>query len=1075
MFLTMEKLEKRVEELDGHRYNRNKSIPIPSFRMWVDESADVGIMPPTDAEWQALAVGEHWGGWDMTAWLKVDIVIPEQWRGLPVVCVFDIGRTGGGNTYGFESLLYVNGVPYQGVDSNHKEVFFPQEYIGKRTELLFKVWCGLSCWHNGIEEYFDLRVERAELTVLEPEADDLYYTACAALGAVKVLDKNNSSRPPLLAAIDRAFAGINWRFPGDEAFYASVSGACRSLKEELALLPRNNDVTVNCIGHTHIDVAWLWRLKHTREKAARSFASVLRLMEQYPEYVFLQTQPQLYEDLERDYPELFRRIRQRVKEGRWEAEGAMWLESDCNIPSGESLVRQLLTGMRYYERQFGLSCQYLWLPDVFGYSWALPQILSKSGLKYFMTTKISWNIYNRFPHDTFLWRGIDGTEILTHYITTTSAGKRDDTPISYTYNGEIHADTVTGIWEAYRDKAINHELLLAYGYGDGGGGPSREMLELRRRLEHMPGMPRTVTGRADEYFQRLGERVEETDRYVHRWDGELYLELHRGTYTSQAYNKRMNRRMERLLHDAELLSLLDSTLSEGRDYPQAQLNESWKIVLRNQFHDILPGSSIKEVYEDCREEYAEAERLAEEVLLTGIGGLASLVNGGAGSTPCWLIVNTLAAERDELIRLPWQAEFTGGQWCDADGEAVECERVKTKRGDELLLHVKGIPGSGYTTVTMQSVVANHGERASLDEPPIVVHENGVSTPFYEIVWNEQGQWTRMFDKRLQREIVKTGEVANRLDVHEDKPHAHETWEIDIFYYEKMWQIDDLQSVEVIENGRLRTVVAFTWRYGESTVEQDVVFYTYNPRIDFVTRVDWQERQQLLKAAFPVDVQANKATYEIQFGHVERPTHWNTSWDYARFETCAQQWIDYSERGLGVSLLNNCKYGHDVRDGVMRITLIKSGIIPDPGADLGEHLFTYSLLPHGGDWFEAGTGEQARQLNSPLLVAPLQAERSVSAKAAQLPGKISFLMCDARHVIVDTIKRAEDDDAWIIRCYEGAGTRGSARFELFAPIASLEEVNLMEREGTALPYDGHSFVSYFKPFQLKTFKLRLALP
>ncbi|GJM77454.1 hypothetical protein HMSSN036_96700 [Paenibacillus macerans] len=321
---------------------------------------------------------------------------------------------------------------------------------------------------------------------------------------------------------------------GLRGVYDSLAAAEEQLTRAISALPKSSPVTVRCIGHTHIDVAWLWRLKHTREKAARSFSTVLRLMEMFPEYVFLQTQPQLYEYLKQDYPELYEQIKERVKEGRWEAAGGMWLEADCNLTSGESLVRQLLYGTRFLREEFGAECTYLWLPDVFGYSWALPQILRKSGFDTFMTTKISWNQYNRMPHDTFKWRGIDGSEVLTHFITT----PQDGSFWWYTYNGNIEASSVQGIWDTYRDKEINKELLLSYGYGDGGGGVNREHLELRRRLEAMPGLPNVVTGRADEYFAKLHETVEKADRYVHTWDGELYLEYHRGTYTSQAYNKK---------------------------------------------------------------------------------------------------------------------------------------------------------------------------------------------------------------------------------------------------------------------------------------------------------------------------------------------------------------------------------------------------------------------------------------------------------------------------------------------------------------------------------------------------------
>ncbi|NHN34218.1 alpha-mannosidase [Paenibacillus agricola] len=1107
MFLTLDKLWKRIEEIEKHRYVEHREMP--SYSFWVDKEAEIAAMPPEDSEWGHISVGDRWKGWDLTAWLKTETTVPAEWAGRQVVGLFDFGKTGAGHNSGFESLLYVNGEPYQGVGSNHKEVFFPESFLGQKVELLFKVWSGLS-GADGTKTEQEHQLHLSALAVLETETDDLYHTAFAVYHTIQVLEENRWERQALVKALDRAMLLLNWRVPGDAAFYASVSEANTKLKEELAKLPSFQPLTVRCIGHTHIDVAWLWRLKHTREKAVRSFSTVLRLMEQFPEYIFLQTQPQLYEYIEQDYPEVFAKIKERVQEGRWEAGGAMWLESDCNIPSGESLVRQLLYGMRYFENTFGVKCEYLWLPDVFGYSWALPQILQKSGLRHFMTTKISWNVYNRFPHDTFYWRGIDGTEVLTHYITTPETDVPESTFTRYyTYNGQVLPSTLSGIWNNYRDKEINDsELLLSYGYGDGGGGPTRTMLEMRRRLENMPGMPRAITGRADEFFTKLEQTVEQTDRYVHHWDGELYLELHRGTYTSQAYVKKMNRHMEFLLRDAEMVSIFSSPLTGYAAYPQKQLYDSWKIVLRNQFHDILPGSSITEVYEDCRTEYAEAEQLAQGALADGMELLASNIKVEGGG---WLVVNSLPWPRSEIVELSWEASYEGQHWMDVSGHRIAAERVlgQPGQGDTLQLLVTDIPAMGYTTVRMATaeIPAELGQTLgtaeTLEEPqasgadseerqaksegasPFICGEQSVSTPFYEIEWNAAGQLSRVFDKRSKREVLAVGELGNRFDVHEDKPAYHDNWEIDIFYLEKVSHITDLRFATWIEQGPLRAVIRFEWEYGQTLVQQDMIVYAHHPRIDFSTWVDWQERETLLKVAFPVCVRAAAATYEIQFGHVQRPTHWNTSWDYARFETCAHKWVDLSERGFGVSLLNDCKYGHDIKEHVMRLTLIKSSNKPDPECDKGEHTFTYSLLPHGGDWFAAGTVEQAYRLNVPVVVTEVKAQSEPQAQllsgqgqsqyAGQamtryLPAALSFIGVSGDHVMIDTVKKAEDSDSWIVRCYEYAGKRGEVAFATHYQVDELEEVNLSECEGVAVAHTGQTFTAFFKPFELKTFRI-----
>ncbi|MFD0678730.1 MULTISPECIES: alpha-mannosidase [unclassified Paenibacillus] len=1080
MFLTMDKLWKRIEELKSHRYVDHRELP--SYDFWIDQEAEIAQKPPEDAEWGKMAVGDRWQGWDLTAWLKTDAVIPAEWSGKQIVGLFDFGKTGSGHNWGFESLLYVNGEPYQGVGSNHTEVWFPESFLGQRIELLFKVWSGLS-GADGTKTVQEHQLRMSALAVLETQTDDLYHTAFAVWHTIQVLDENRWERQALVKALDRALLLLNWRVPGDDAFYESVHAANRKLKEELASLPAFQPLTVRCIGHTHIDVAWLWRLKHTREKAARSFSTVLRLMEQFPEYVFLQTQPQLYEYIEQDYPEIFAKIKERIQEGRWEAGGAMWLESDCNIPSGESLVRQLLYGMRYFERTFGVKCEYLWLPDVFGYSWALPQILQKSGLRHFMTTKISWNVYNRFPHDTFYWKGIDGTEILTHYITTPDPDIKESTFTRfYTYNGQVLPATLNGIWNNYRDKEVNDsELLLSYGWGDGGGGPTRTMLEMRRRLENMPGMPKATTGRADEFFNKLEQTVEQSDRYVHHWDGELYLELHRGTYTSQGYVKKMNRRMEFLLRDAEMASVFSSPLVGYASYPQKQLYDSWKIVLRNQFHDILPGSSITEVYEDCRVEYAEAEHLAEDAFSNGLELLASCAAVKAGE---WLVFNSLPWKRSEIVHLPWKPSYEGGQWTDASGAILAASRISGPDAGEgqLQLLVGNIPAMGYTTLRMQTAAPLEVTEASTTQraSSFTFGEQRVSTPYYELEWNEAGQLNRLFDKRTGREVIAAGETANRFDVHEDKPAFHDNWEIDIFYTEKVRHVTDLRSAAVVEEGPLRAVIRFKWEYGPTRIEQDMILYADHPRIDFSTWVDWHERETLLKVAFPVCVRAAAATYEIQFGHVQRPTHWNTSWDYARFETCAHKWVDLSERGFGVSLLNDCKYGHDIKDHVMRLTLIKSSNKPDPQCDKGEHTFTYSLLPHEGDWFTAGTAEQAHRLNVPVTVMEIADSSTVANHASSagttanvLPAELSFISVAGDHVMIDSIKKAEDSDSWIVRCYEYAGKRGHVMFHTHYSIVEAAEVNLAELEAEAMNHEANEIGAYFNPFELKTFRLTLS--
>lgn len=528
MFLTERKLDRRITEI--REYSYREVTALEEFAAREDRQGVVNPEVPTEFEgWNKIHTGDRWSGRDRYLWLHKEITIPESWKGKRAVGIFDFGNTGAGNNSGFEAMCYINEKPYQGVDVNHKEVFFPEELYGKTFRLTFRLWSGLE--GGGVPREQEHRINRADLAYLDEKVDDFYYMGMLVLDTVQNLSDTDPVKFELRNALDEACLLIDWAYPGSGEFYESVHQADDLLNEKIDGMKKDSLVKVKCVGHTHIDMAWLWRLKHTHEKASRSFSTVLRMMEMFPEYIFLQTQPQLYEYIKEDFPEIYEEIKKRVKEGRWEVDGGMWVEADCNLTSGESLTRQILIGSKFFKDEFGKDVEYLWLPDVFGYSWALPQILKKSGIDMFMTTKISWNQYNRMPHDTFKWKGIDGSEVLTHFITTPEPWNEPGSWF-YTYNGLLTAKTVKGVWDAYSEKEMNQELLIAYGYGDGGGGVNRDLLERRRRIDKIPGLPSLETSTAGEFFRDLKETVKNTDRYVHTWDGELYLEYHRGTYLS---------------------------------------------------------------------------------------------------------------------------------------------------------------------------------------------------------------------------------------------------------------------------------------------------------------------------------------------------------------------------------------------------------------------------------------------------------------------------------------------------------------------------------------------------------------
>lgn len=1012
--------------------------------MFIEDAGELGAYPHEKSVdgMSEVAIGDYWSGRDLYAWLSKEVTLPGAWHDKKIVGIFDFGNTGAGNNSGFESLLFMDGEPYQGVDSNHKEVFFPVEKVGKSVALDFRLWSGME--GGGMPEVQEFKFKRADLAWFDEQMDAYYYDARAVIETVEILTDNQPEKHKLLQALNHSLNMIDWLNPGSKAFYETAYAAGDYLSEQLSSIEKHHDVTFHCVGHTHIDVAWLWQLKHTREKSARSFSTVLRLMEQYPEYLFLQSQPQLYEYIKNDYPSIYKQMKERIAEGRWEADGGMWLEADCNIPSGESLVRQLLLGSNFLREEFNQETEYLWLPDVFGYSWALPQILKKSGLKTFMTTKISWSQYNRMPHDTFYWRGIDGSEILTHFITTTEPWPGST---YYTYNGYVTPQVIKESWEEYKDKDINQDLLLSYGYGDGGGGVNRDMLEMRKRIDKMPGLPYAKPARAGDYFKKLHTNIENTEEYVHTWDGELYLEFHRGTYTSQANVKRMNRKLELLYRETEWLSVLHSLHSNSTEsYPTEALTNGWKIILRNQFHDIIPGSSIKEVYDDAKIEYQQAEQLGNDAWNKAS---EALVNDAVASYTR-TVFNSAPWKRNDLLYIGGEE---AGTWQDEHGVVLQTQ--KSEGG--YYVHVKDIPSMGYAPIYFKRTY-----ETSEKLEPFTFHDHGLSTPFYEIEWNEQGHLTKIYDVVHKREVLANNSRGNVLQTFEDKPLMFDAWDIDVFYQEKMQEVSNLVSVTRLEKGDLKAVVRFEWRFGSSVIKQDLIAYTDSRRIDFETVVDWQERQRLLKVAFPVDIRSTEATYDIQYGNVKRPTHWNTSWDLARFETVGHQWADLSEGGYGVSLLNDCKYGYDIKDNVMRLSLLKSPVHPDPYADLGEHHFTYALLPHEGSWTEGETVQEAWQLNNPL-----------TSKGGEISknGK-SLLECSADNIMIDAVKKAEYSNEIVVRVHEYKGKRNKVTLSGDWQADSWVECDLMERPIDELKGSG-SIEFHIKPYEIKTFLVKFA--
>ena len=1012
------------------RAARVQAEKLLSWQKKTGEYNDPAAADASEEPWEAFdSQRDHWYGPDRHDWFKTELTVPESFEGRPLWLVIHTQIDEWDDAKNPQFLLFVNGEIIQGIDMNHREVLItPAAKAGEVYQIDLQSYTGI------IHSEFRLMGEIAEF---DPEIQALYYDIQVPLWALDRMEDDDKTRLDIITILNDTVQRLDFRQLYSPEFYASVREAGTYIKKALYEdLAGFDDIIATCIGHTHIDVAWWWTVAQTKQKVGRSFATVLKLMDEYPDYKFMSSQPQLYQFLKERYPALYEKIKERVKEGRWEVEGGMWVEADCNLTSGESLVRQFIHGKRFFKEEFGKDNRVLWLPDVFGYSAALPQIMAKCGIDYFMTTKLAWNQFNKIPNDTFIWKGIDGTGILTHFITTLGVGQSVKNFFT-TYNGMLHPDAIMGGWKRYQNKEINHDILIAYGYGDGGGGPTREMLETSMRMEKgVKGIPKVRQEFAGTYFKELEARVKDNPRLA-TWVGELYFEYHRGTYTSMARNKRSNRESEFLLMDLELLSVLAEDC--GAAYPAERLDAMWKTVLLNQFHDILPGSSVKEVYEVTKEEYEAIKSEATELIRKDL----DLLSGGADGLT---LFNTSGFEKDDIVRL--------GD-CKAaairDGESAVYPVQQTKDG--AFAWVAGLPSKGWRGFELLSAA---------EEVPIPFRIDGYSleTPFYRVSFDGSGFMDSVYDKEFQRELFLEGQKGNLLRVYEDKPQDYDNWDIEIYYKEKHWDVDHVISMEWTECGPVMAVLEVKKEFCGCTVNQKIKFYAQSRRIDFENDIDWTICQHLLKAHFPLDIHTDEATFDIQFGNVARKTHKNTSWDVARFESCGHKWADVSESGFGVSILNDCKYGHSIEDTNVGLTLLKSGIVPNPTADQEKHHFTYSLYPHRGDFRVGGVMFEAVKLNQPVLTA-----RGDSTAC------YSYVSVNQPNVMLETVKKAEDGDGTILRVYEYHNARTRVVLSFGERITSAVECNLLEEEIGTVKVDNSQVEFEIKPYEIKTFRIK----
>ncbi|OKP84938.1 alpha-mannosidase [Paenibacillus sp. P32E] len=1006
-----------------------------------------------------------------TYFFRLSLTIPAEWQGQRTGLIFESGG---------EGLLRVNGESRHGLDRNHTFVTLEASRDGRPLELEIELF-------DPIPEPVDplnqqaviqppIRAIRTWLVRVNEPVQSLMYTAVIVRDAAILLPEADMRRARMLEALYRVMDEyLNLNEP-EVREGSAVAALEEALRTDIAGIGGNAEGTIHMVGQSHIDIAWLWPARETVRKTSRTFSTVNALMDEYPDYQFAQSQPQLFEYLKENDPVLFAKVKERIREGRWELVGGMWVEPDLNIPSGESLMRQMLYGQRFYQKEFGQTSEIEWLPDTFGYCASLPQILRHGGMRYFMTTKLGWNDTNVFPYDLFHWVGIDGTPMLSY--------------LNHGVNENTLPKDVHEHWQSFREKKIHNEQMLLYGHGDGGGGVTREMLEYIRRADLMVGQPASTFSSAADFFAGMEERQPK----LPEWRGDLYLELHRGTYTTHGRNKRNNRKAEILYREAELWQTLAAPAMkpELRSSSAEQLHHGWKRILLNQFHDIIPGSAIPEAYETSEKEYREVFALGEAALQPGLEALTAQVTTAGEGQP-HVLFNSLGWARDAVVAIPWadteasDREPTANRQTenkptenernisayDASGNALPIDLVAglstvdeamgpTTGQQTAYIHVPAIPAMGYKTIWLK-----RGERPTPESPEAVnrpertVLNDRWETPHYRLTFNERGEITSLFDKAAEREVVQQGGRANQFHFFHDRPTLWDAWDIDSRYEAQPAGEAELVEKYVLHSGQVRDVLRFRWTLGQSQITQDLILYAHDRRIDFKTHVDWKEAHKLLKVGFPVDVVADKATYEIPFGALERPTHRNTSWEQAQYEVCGHRFVDVSEHGYGVSLLNDCKYGYDIQGSTIRLSLLRAPQWPDATADLGVHDFTYSLYPHPGDWRSAHTLRKAAELNHEVQVTAAEGDQG------SIPSTGSFIRFSGQHVVLDTVKPSEDGQGCVLRFYESAGGRETVTLGWNQPFSEVYRSNALEEKLEPVAHHQGEFELHFAPFEIQT--------
>ena len=997
-------------------------------------------IPQEEGLYKDIKKGDTWGREGVYCWFKGKVHIPQEYKGQNIYIRPEVG--------GYEAMLWVDGIPsgtfatkivQTGHGNHYCDLLVNGEYQDEAVDFAVEFYAGhyilgTQPFETNVKSDYRYEYKAIWLCIKNQDIADFIYDLRTLNQMAEKLEALSFRRADIINCLTQVHKTVYYSLENaEEAVWRPALAKAREIMKPLleAKNPKSAPFA-GLVGHSHMDTAWLWHIPETVKKCARTFSNEISLMNQFPEYRFIQSSAYHTEMIRKNYPGLFEKLAEKVREGRYEPNGAVWVECDCNITSGESMIRQFLWGQKYTQKYFDYTSNCFWLPDTFGYSAAIPQIMKGCRVDYFLTTKMSWNDTNKFPYETFYWKGFDGTEVFTHFNITHCWP--EPKALLESVNGR-------GSDNYLKNKNVAKSRLIAYGYGDGGGGPQFEMIEMAKRVRDLEGCPRAEHMSVGSFMEKLEQEAVNPPVYK----GELYLELHRGTLTNQHTIKRNNRKAETALHDLEFLTV-HRAVSEGKTAADTDIRPLMETLLVNQFHDILPGTCIPRAHDDCYREMGQVLEKAQKLI--------GITAGAKADKDAVTVINTLGFERQGMIYLDGFGDKT------ATDKDITTQKVQNLRGEEQLCvaNIK-LPSLGSRVLAFEPVCNAAAPAAGEDKSPFELNGNVLTTPFARVTFDEEGTISSFIDTRVNRELRGSGYPLNTFLIAEDVPTAWDNWDIDADCQMKFQADAGLIDRKIAADGKIQFRIRSTYKLtGKSTVRQDMIFYSTTPRVDFETVIDWNDKHRFLKVDFDTTIVSNTARHEIQFGHCQKPTTRNNSYEQAMFEVVNHKFTDISETRYGVSILNDCKYGISVEGSDMRLSLHKGGCRPDPRGDAGIHECVYSFLPHTGDFSADNVILPAYGLNYKPLVIRGAAELDSLARA------------DSSNIIIETVKPCEDNQkAFILRLYEAEGTFTRSRVTLGMKPKAIELTNMLEEKLEAMDA-GSTFDLTFGPFEIKTVKI-----